>query len=299
MAILARRLLSLPWNFHGGKRGYCAGTALELASIRYGDPSNDRKRPPLVICHGLFGQKQNWHSVSKAMQRRLGCTIYCVDLRNHGESPWSDSMSYDDMGIDVVAFLENLSKETGFSQFHLLGHSMGGRVAMRVAVEPSWQQLIDRLIIEDVSPKAYEVEFAAHVTFRKYIHAMAAMDLSKSRRDILKELEDIVPDVSVRQFLLTNLTPTDVAGVSRWKCNLQAIDNNLEGLLRFTVPKGSFKGPTLFSYGKNSEYVKEKDQDYIRSIFPNVRFESIPDAGHWVHAEQPQAFMDCICKFLD
>ncbi|KAK6731510.1 hypothetical protein RB195_007767 [Necator americanus] len=298
MASSSQRFLLLERNFCDLRRRFYSGKALELASIRYGDPSKDRERPPLIICHGLFGQKQNWHSVSKAMQRRLGCTIYSLDLRNHGESPWSDSMNYDDMSADVVGFLENLSKEINFRQFHLLGHSMGGRVAMRIAVEASWQRLIDRLIIEDVSPKAYEKEFAAHVTFRKYIHAMAAMDLSKSRREILKELEDIVPDIGVRQFLLTNLTPTHIAGVSRWRCNLQAIDNNLEKLLRFTIPDGTFSGPTLFSYGKNSEYIQEKDQNYIRSIFPKVQFEGIPNAGHWVHAEQPQAFMDSVCKFL-
>ncbi|KAK6731508.1 hypothetical protein RB195_007767 [Necator americanus] len=195
MASSSQRFLLLERNFCDLRRRFYSGKALELASIRYGDPSKDRERPPLIICHGLFGQKQNWHSVSKAMQRRLGCTIYSLDLRNHGESPWSDSMNYDDMSADVVGFLENLSKEINFRQFHLLGHSMGGRVAMRIAVEASWQRLIDRLIIEDVSPKAYEKEFAAHVTFRKYIHAMAAMDLSKSRREILKELEDIVPDI--------------------------------------------------------------------------------------------------------
>ncbi|KHJ87822.1 hydrolase, alpha/beta domain protein [Oesophagostomum dentatum] len=298
MTVLQRYVLSLVVRRPGAKRLLSTSTALELVSTRYGDPAKDRAHPPLVICHGLFGNKNNWNSVSKAMQRRLGSTIYCLDLRNHGESPWSDEMSYDDMSEDVVAFLRNISKETGFSKFHLLGHSMGGRLAMRMAVDRTWQQLIDRLIVEDVSPRAYELDFTAHVIFRKYIHAMAAMDLTKSRREILKELEDIVPDIGVRQFLLTNLAPSDVRGVSRWKCNLQAIDKNLESLLRYNVPEGVFERPTLFVYGKKSEYIKEKDQGSVRSIFPSVQYDGISDAGHWVHAEQPYAFMDSICNFL-
>ncbi|CAJ0596006.1 unnamed protein product [Cylicocyclus nassatus] len=298
MTILPRRILSLKWNCTIPKRGCSVGTPLELVSARYGDPSKDRSRPPLVICHGLFGQKNNWNSVSKTMQRRLGCTIYCVDLRNHGESPWSDTMSYDEMGEDLAAFLGNICKETGFSQFHLLGHSMGGRLVMRMAVHPSWQRLIDRLIVEDVSPKVYDLDFKAHVTFRSYIHAMAALDMTKSRKELLKELEHIVPDIGTRQFLLTNLAPSE-NGVSRWRCNLEAIDKNLEGILRFTVPDGVFKGPTLFVYGEKSGYIRDQDRDYVRTLFPDVRFDSIANSGHWVHAEQPDAFMNSVCRFLE
>ncbi|PIO67414.1 hydrolase, alpha/beta domain protein [Teladorsagia circumcincta] len=294
----ARRPLVVLWNLRGGQLRYSSGAALDLVSTRYGDPSKDRQCPPLVICHGMFGQKQNWNSVSKAMQRRLGCTIYAVDLRNHGESPWADSMKYEDMCEDVVTFMKTISKETGFPNFRLLGHSMGGRLVMRLAVETKWQHLIDRLIVEDVSPRTYPGDFAAHMGFRKYIHAMAALDMTKNRRELLHDLETIIPDKAIREFLLTNLEPSDVAGVSRFRCNLKAIDSNLETILRFFLPPGTYKGPTLFLYGEKSEYVRDDDRKYILDSFPNASFSGIPNSGHWVHAEQPAAFIESVCSFL-
>ncbi|KAK6050776.1 hydrolase, alpha/beta domain protein [Cooperia oncophora] len=297
--MLTRRPLAVLWNISGSQHRYSTGVGLNLVSTRYGDPGKDRKRPPLIICHGMFGQKQNWNSVSKAMQRRLGCTIYAVDLRNHGESPWADSMKYEEMCEDVVTFMTTISKETDFSSFRLLGHSMGGRLVMRLAVEPKWQDLIDRLIVEDVSPRTYPGDFAAHMGFRKYIHAMAALDMTKSRRELLRDLEQIVPDKAIREFLLTNLEPSNVSGVSRFRCNLKAIDNNLETILRFSLPSGKFNGPTLFLFGEKSEYVREEDKKYIKDSFPNASFKGIPNAGHWVHAEQPAAFIDSVCTFLE
>lgn len=289
----------LIWSrFCTTRRDFSSGSAVELAFTRYGDPDKDNLRPPLVICHGLFGQKENWHSVAKALQQRLACTVYTLDLRNHGSSPWSDVMNYEDMSADVVKFMESISKQFGVPKFHLLGHSMGGRTAMRLAIEPSWQHLIDRLIIEDVSPKTYDKEFETHVGFRRYIHAMAAMDLRKNRRELLKEFEAIVPDLAVRQFLLKNLVPSEVPNQFRWKCNLEGIDRNLETILRYVFPPGSFEGPTLFCFGEKSDYVKHSDLDHIRSIFPNVSIKGIANAGHWVHAEQPIAFIDIICRFL-
>ncbi|WKX92353.1 hypothetical protein Q1695_010408 [Nippostrongylus brasiliensis] len=291
-------VLTLVWNTCAGCRSYSTGAVVRLSSVRYGDPEKDRKRPPLVICHGLFGQKQNWHSVSKEVQKRLGCTIYSLDLRNHGESPWADSMTYDEMSADVVDFLESIKTETDFTHFRLLGHSMGGRVVMRLSINPAWQHLIDRLIVEDISPKTYAKDFDSHEKYRRYIHAMAAMDMRKSRRELLQEFETIVPDLTTRQFLLTNLGPSDVSGVSRWRCNLEAIDEHLEDILRFSMPPGAFNGPTLFVYGESSPYLTNQNRDDVKSIFPKAVFEGIPNAGHWVHAEQPAAFMDCICKFL-
>ncbi|KAJ1350139.1 hypothetical protein KIN20_005860 [Parelaphostrongylus tenuis] len=289
----------LIWRrFCTNKRDFSSGSAVELAFTRYGDPDKDNSRPPLVICHGLFGQKENWHSVAKALQQRLACTVYTLDLRNHGNSPWSDVMNYENMSADVVKFMESISKQFDVPKFHLLGHSMGGRAAMRLAIEPSWQHLIDRLIIEDVSPKTYDKDFETHVGFRKYIHAMTAMDLRKSRRELLKEFETIIPDLAVRQFLLKNLVPSEVPNEFRWQCNLEGINKNLEFILRYTLPPGSFNGPTLFCYGEKSDYVKVSDLDYIRSIFPNVSIEGVANAGHWVHVEQPTAFIETICRFL-
>ncbi|KJH44594.1 hydrolase, alpha/beta domain protein [Dictyocaulus viviparus] len=292
---MSQLLLIFVRKFCVNRKLHC-GSSVELAFNRYGDPDKDHQRIPLVICHGLLGHKQNWRSVAKTLHRRLRSTIYTLDLRNHGESPWNDAMSYEDMSCDVVKFLETISKQFDIAKFHILGHSMGGRVAMRLAIEPSWQNLIDRLIIEDISPRTYGNQFTA--SFRKYVKGMAAMDLRKSRKELLKEFEFIVPDLAIRQFLLLNLVPSEVANESRWRCNLEAIDKHLENILKFTLPSGSFNGATLFCYGQNSDYVKSDDRNYIKSIFPNVTFECISDAGHWVHSEQPVAFMDAVCRFL-
>uniref|UniRef100_A0A0K0DAC2 sn-1-specific diacylglycerol lipase ABHD11 n=1 Tax=Angiostrongylus cantonensis TaxID=6313 RepID=A0A0K0DAC2_ANGCA len=284
-------------RFCSNRRKLSSGP-VELAFTRYGDPDKDRLRSPLFICHGLFGQKENWHSVAKALQQRLGCTVYTLDLRNHGQSPWSDVMNYDEMSADVVKLMESISKQFDVPRFHLLGHSMGGRTAMRLAIEPSWQHLIDRLIIEDVSPKTYDKDFGTHMGFRKYIRAMAAMDLRKTRKELLKEFEVVVPDLAVRQFLLKNLVSSELPNQFQWQCNLMGIDKNLEVLLRYTFPAGSFKGPTLFCYGEKSDYVKITDHDHIRSMFPNVSIKGVANAGHWIHAEQPTIFIDIICRFL-
>uniref|UniRef100_A0A1I7XPN7 sn-1-specific diacylglycerol lipase ABHD11 n=1 Tax=Heterorhabditis bacteriophora TaxID=37862 RepID=A0A1I7XPN7_HETBA len=252
---------------------------VSLSSNIFGDLSNYRARPPIVICHGLFGQKQNWNSVAKAMQRRLGSVVYSVDLRNHGSSPWTSTMTYEDMAADVALFIENIRKTTGFNKINLLGHSMGGKVAMRLAVDPIGSGLIDKLIIEDVS---------------QYIKAMKMMDMNLSRKEILEALKPVVPELSVRQFLVTNLESSDVPGMLKWKCNLEVIDQYIDSILGFTVPVGSFRGLCLFVSGEVSGYVPDSDKPMIRCLFPQVKFEAIPKAGHWIHAEQPTAFIESI-----
>ncbi|CAI4229989.1 unnamed protein product [Auanema sp. JU1783] len=268
---------------------------VKLSYNIFGDPSTDRVRPPLVILHGLFGQKTNWNSVGKALQRRLKGVVYCVDLRNHGSSPRAPSMTYADMAADVAEFIRDRRTECGFDKVNLLGHSMGGKTAMRLAVEPISASLINKLIVEDVSPKGYS---SSHIKFRDYIKAMRNVDLRKTRREILDALEPAVPELAVRQFLITNLQPKG-DGSLEWKCNMDVIDKYVEDVLGFSVPSGAFRGKTLFLYGAISGYVPDSDRPLIRCLFPLVEFESIANAGHWVHAEYPNEFIDSISRFLD
>jgi pimeloyl-ACP methyl ester carboxylesterase len=275
---------------------FSSRTAVSLAFNRFGSPEN-RTHPPLVIGHGLFGQKSNWNSVSKQIQRKLDNQVYVVDFRNHGESPHVPSMTYIEMVEDLKTFVNDVViKETGFDSIHLLGHSMGGKAATLFAMDPKAQQLLRTAIIEDVSP----VSESRNIHFKRYVHHMRNVDLSKSRRDISDDLAHVVTDLPTRQFFLTNLAQDENSNNRlRWKPNLEALENHIEHILRFTIKEGTFKKPTLFITGENSGYVNESNHDDIKKLFPKVEFISIPKSGHWVHAENPNAFIDAIVDFIE
>ncbi|CAB3407193.1 unnamed protein product [Caenorhabditis bovis] len=266
-----------------------------LASLNFTSPEF-QNGTPLVIVHGLFGQKQNWNSVGKALHRKLEAPIYAVDARNHGSSPHVDSMTYTEMAEDLVMFIDGIREKLRIEKVNLLGHSMGGKIVMRMAIDSKWSDRIQKLIVEDVSPKGYS---RRHVEFRKLIKAMRDVDLRRSRKEILVDLEEIIPDLAMRQFILTNLQSSSEKGVFEWKCNIDAIDNHVEDILGYTLPTGSFRGPTLFLHGEVSGYVTEDHKPDIRCLFPRVEFDAIPGAGHWVHAEKPQLFIDSVARFLN
>lgn len=165
---------------------------------------------------------------------------------------------------------------------------------MRLAVDPYGGSLINKLIVEDVSPKGYS---PSSIRFRDYIAAMRRLDMRLSRQEILKALEPSIPELPVRQFLLTNLQVKD-DGSFEWKCNIDVIDDHVDDVLGFSIPSGAFRGPTLFLYGGNSNYVPDDHRPTIRCFFPQVQFEAISNAGHWVHADQPAAFVDAVSRFL-
>ncbi|CAJ0962619.1 unnamed protein product, partial [Mesorhabditis belari] len=276
-------------------RKFSTADGVELAFAKYGDHEKNRKHNPLLICHGLFGQKTNWNSVAKAVQKRLDNVVYAVDLRNHGDSPHCSSMSYTEQATDLYLLIQKICAEGSFKKADLLGHSMGGKVAMRFAIDPHGSSLIDKLIIEDISPKGYSV--SSH-TFRYYVEAMRKADLSLSRQEISKGLEHDIPELAIRQFLLTNLRPRQ-DGTFEWKMNLTSIGRHFEDILGCSLPVGTFRGPTLFIYGDKSGYVPDEDRPLIRNLFPQVEFSSVKNAGHWVHSEQPQTFIDEICRFIE
>ncbi|KAK0424211.1 hypothetical protein QR680_008548 [Steinernema hermaphroditum] len=273
--------------------------AVSLAFTKYGE-SGDLQRKPLVIAHGLFGQKQNWNSVSKALQRRLGNQIFSVDMRNHGESPHVPTMEYEEMALDLVKFIESVvlpSTSGKFSSVYLLGHSMGGKAAMSLALSEEKKHLIDRLIVEDVSPNT--MNKSSHSNFPHYIRAMKEADLTQSRKLIGEYLAPIVTDLATRQFLLTNLAPSNGESRLKWKLNLDAIEDFLSHITSTTLSTGTFEGRSLFQSGGRSDYITPQDHPVILDLFPNAQFDVIPDAGHWVHAEQPQLFMESLVRFIE
>jgi esterase len=234
---------------------------------------------PLVIVHGLFGSARNWLSVAPKLadSRR----VITVDLRNHGDSPHSTGMSLADLANDLGELLD------GPADF--LGHSLGGKAAMTLALtEPS---KVRRLIVADIAPVPYP---AVHA---KTIAAMQAVPLCevRSRKEADAFLARAIKDSRVRRFLLTNLLRTD-SGFA-WRLNLDALANCIEALSGFEAT-GTFAGSALFLAGERSDYVGELEVEAIPQHFPNSSLQVIPEAGHWLHADQPDALIAAVERFL-
>jgi len=255
-------------------------TTLDLAYDEFGATG-----PPVLILPGLLGSARNWTSIAKQLADTHG--VFALDLRNHGRSPWAESMSFDEMADDVAAFIErhDLSPAT------VIGHSLGGKVAMRLAL--TRPDLVERLVVVDVAPVAYEHSFAP------YIDALRQVDLSEvSRRaDAERELAAAIPDPGVRSFLLQNLIKT--ADGFAWRVNLDGLRANMADLMGFPAdPKAQYAGPTLFLSGGRSDYVEPGHRPLIERLFPQAEHAVIEDAGHWVHAERPTEFLAQLRQFL-
>ena len=242
--------------------------------------------PPLVILHGLFGSSRNWTTIAK----QLGEThrVFSVDLRNHGASPWSETMDYREMADDVRAFLER----HGLEDATILGHSMGGKTAMLLALDHGpW---VGCLIVVDIAPVAY------NHTHLPYIDAMRRVDLVAlgRRGKVDRALQDEIPDPALRGFLLHNLVSE--GGRLRWRINLEALAENMEVLIGYPDDSAgrTYEGPALFLAGAASDYVLPAHHAEIRARFPAAEIDQVAAAGHWVHAEQPRAFLARVEAFL-
>lgn len=251
--------------------------------------------PPLVILHGLLGQARNFRSWAAALAPTLESRRRCVslDLRNHGDSFQSDSMDYNDMAADVLSTLDHL----GIDEATILGHSMGGKVAMATAFAASHR--VERLCVFDMAPSAYSTADGSQwKTNRAIIEAMAKLDLAtlKDRRDADSKLAQAVLDPNIRAFALSNLVNVD--GVLAWKCNVRAILNSLDKLALWDV-HGTYEGPTLFLAGAHSRYIRSIHLPDIERAFPNYALRTVPDAGHWIHAEAPDTTVGYTRDFLD
>ncbi len=268
-----------------------AATPVDLASDVYAGVG-----PKLLILHGLLGAARNWMAIAK----RLGQDheVHALDLRNHGRSPWAEGMSYRDIAADVARYIET----HGLGAPTVVGHSMGGKAAMALALDAP--ERVGRLIVADIAPVAYER--SGRASFLDYIEAMAALDLATitRRADADRALENAIEDKAVRGFLLQNLVPRDdasnAAPAFRWRCNLKALAGGMADILDFpaALADKSYAAPTLFLLGAQSNYVRPEHRPLIRGLFPNARFASLKDAGHWLHADQPRPFMDAVRSFV-
>jgi pimeloyl-ACP methyl ester carboxylesterase len=242
--------------------------------------------PPLIVLHGLFGAARNWRMIAKGLAESH--RVWCLDLRNHGESPWDDDMSYEAMAGDVHAFMAR----HGLEGAAVMGHSMGGKAAMTLAL--TRPEAVGALIVVDIAPVARPPDL------RSYVEAMAAIDLSAvtRRAEVGELLAPAVADRSVRAFLLQNLAIKD--GALEWRLNLDAIGRRMETIGGFpdALLSRHYEGPTHFITGALSAYVKPEHRDLILRLFPATTLSVIAGAGHWVHAEKPESFLRAIRRFL-
>ena len=251
---------------------------LQLNAIEAGEG------PPLLILHGLLGSARNWAGIV----RDLGDCRHAVavDLPNHGASPWSEAMDYPFLAARAAEQIERLGPPAA-----VIGHSMGGKVAMTLAL--TRPELVERLLVVDVAPVAYGHSFAP------YIRAMRAVPLAAATRraDVDAVLARQIADPGVRAFLLQNLEGS--AGSFRWRANLAALNAAMEEILGFPEFDGRlYDGPTLFLAGAASDYVSPNYEGEIRRLFPQSRIERLAGAGHWVHADKPQEFLAAVRRFL-
>jgi len=239
---------------------------------------------PLVLLHGLFGSSDNWDSIAKHFSQTH--QVISVDLRNHGRSPHHASQNYTDMAGDLMELCDALNLDT----IRLLGHSLGGKVSMQFATQ--YLERIEQLIVVDIAMRTYP-DAQTYL-----IDAMMAVDLStvKSRSEVDQVLSSTIDNIKVRQFLLMNLVKVD--DKLQWRINLPALKANYPLIRQAVCESATFDKPCLFIRGERSDYVRNEDVAQIKNHFPQAQFASLP-AGHWVHAEQPQAFIEVVAKFLN
>lgn len=251
-----------------------------LNIIRHGEGEGT----PLLIVHGLFGSGRNWGAIARRLSARQ--PVIVVDQRNHGDSPWLESHSYDDMAADLAEVIE-----ANGGQADLLGHSMGGKAVMALALRRP--DLVRRLIVADIAPVAYRHDQS------QYIAAMRGLDLTglSSRMEADRRLGAALDDPALRAFFLQSLDLK--ADPPRWKINLDVLERDMAKILGWPESTAQFEKPTLFLMGGESHYMKPEYRPLIAALFPKARIARIPGAGHWLHAEKPREFEAAIVAWLD
>lgn len=241
---------------------------------------------PMVIIHGFLGMSDNWKTLGTKFAE-LGYEVHLLDMRNHGRSFHSMEFNYNVMVQDVVAYCE----ANHLKDIVVIGHSMGGKIAMKLAAEHS--SLVSKLIIADMSPRAY----APH--HQDVMQALNAVDFSTnpSREEVQKTIEQFVSEAGVVQFLMKNVyrvTPTQLG----FRFNLKAFNNDDEAIGQALEPEAFYGKPTLFLKGALSNYIQESDEKLIKKHFPNAKIETVSKAGHWLHADNPTEFLEKSTAFL-
>jgi len=241
----------------------------------------------IIIVHGFLGMGDNWISQANKIAES-GFKVHLIDLRNHGKSFWSNEFSFDLMVEDIYEYITYHN----ISNLYMIGHSMGGNISMLFA--KNYPELLKKIIIVDIVPKAYK----PHQDF--ILESLKSLDFNiiKSRNDADSQLSKLISDKRVRQFLLKNLywKDQDTLGL---KINLEILFKFKNKLSLVFKEDFSFKKPTLFIHGENSNYVEESDYDLMSSYFKNLEIVKVPSASHWVHADNPKFFLEKTINFLN
>lgn len=240
---------------------------------------------PIVILHGLLGTLDNWQTIAKQLAKNY--MVFIVDQRNHGKSPHEETFDYETMAEDLKEFMEAqwIYKAT------IIGHSMGGKVAMQFAL--NYPDMIEQLVVVDIAPKAYE---GGHQAIFDALNGVD-LDTLTERKAIDTQLKVMIPEDGVRLFLMKNLTRKKEGGY-RWKMNLPIIYKNYENILAAIESEDTMDEPTLFVRGELSDYVADDDMTDITEYFPNATLATVKKAGHWVHAAAPKEFLSILTEFL-
>ena len=244
------------------------------------------KGPPMLILPGLLGSTDNWQWIAKQLASHY--TLYLVDLRNHGQSPHSTVMTYEAMAADVQALLAQQALEAPV----LIGHSMGGKVAMQVA--QTYPQVLAKLIVVDIAPRAYDMTRLA-----KIVQALKQTPLQKlrTRAEVDRYLSPSIPNAVVRLYCMKNLC-RDEQGRLVWSSNMPALADSILHLEQAVSHQAPFTKPTLFVKADQSDYIQPQDLPLIKTLFPNYILAYIKDATHWVNCHQPQALLKVLAQFL-
>lgn len=239
---------------------------------------------PVIILHGLFGMLDNWLQIAKKMQATH--QVILVDLRNHGRSMWSQHFSYQEMASDIVHLMRHLEMKTSA----IVGHSMGGKVAMELAKNNP--HLISRLVVVDITPRAYP---RGHDAILTAINELP-LEMISNRKQAETMLLPLVKDIGVTLFLLKNLSRKP-GGNFEWKANFRVLERDYAKIIDAIELDQPIAIPSLFVRGTRSDYITDRDIDQLQEVFTHLEITNI-DAGHWIHAEAPDPFLQTLERFL-
>ncbi|WP_297772508.1 alpha/beta fold hydrolase [uncultured Roseovarius sp.] len=249
-----------------------------LNKIEHGTPTD---KPGLLIVHGLYGSARNWGVIAKRLSDSRH--VVAVDMRNHGTSPRFETQTYEDMAADLREVIESLD-----GPYDVLGHSMGGKAAMVLAL--TRPALVNRLIVADIAPVAYQHSQV------QYVEAMRSVDLSRVERrsDAGEQLREMIDNPDLVPFFLQSLDVKE----KRWLLNLDTLAREMPEILGFPDISGVYDGKVMFLSGAESDYVQPAHRDRIKALFPAAQFAKLPGTGHWLHAEKPRDFEAAVRTWL-
>ncbi len=239
---------------------------------------------PLIIMHGVFGMGDNWQTLGRKWSKEY--EVHLLDMRNHGRSPHSDVFSYEAMSDDLLEYMQ----EHNIEKANIIGHSMGGKVAMHFTTLNPHKVL--KLVVADIGPKSYEPHH------QQILEALTSLDLPNISSRGEAEEQFGIHDTGTKQFLLKSLYWKE-KGELAWRFNLPVIAREIEKVGEALPPNAIYNGDVLFVRGGKSWYIKDEEWDAILGHFPDAKLETIEGAGHWLHAEKPKEFYATVSEFLE